>query len=278
MTKTSVTGQDIRDGGLTDADVATANKDGVAATPSMRTLGTGALQGAPGCDLTTVASLGAGPYNNWSPTSLASAGYIDIDTGNANPTITGIDATGAVQGRRLKLTLMDGGYLTGLTLSHMSASSTAANRFVCPGAKDYHIPPGGGVVLEYGSTVGYGYWRVLASIPAELPQNFSTPGLITPAALTGNTNNWIPTGLATCSVIFVDATGSYNLTGLAAQPDGTRIRLIMSPNGNTTLVINSGSSSAGNQFIAASVVNVVLRGLGSVDLIHWNGYWWVLGA
>jgi hypothetical protein len=47
-TPTRVDGQDIRDLSITDADVAAANKDGTAATPSLRTLGTGAQQAAPG--------------------------------------------------------------------------------------------------------------------------------------------------------------------------------------------------------------------------------------
>src|SRR4051794_16909018 len=44
----SVTTAQIADGTLTDADVASANKDGTAATPSLRTLGTGAQQVAAG--------------------------------------------------------------------------------------------------------------------------------------------------------------------------------------------------------------------------------------
>ncbi len=42
--------QDIRDGDLTDVDIATANKDGIAGTPSMRTLGTGSQQATAGDD------------------------------------------------------------------------------------------------------------------------------------------------------------------------------------------------------------------------------------
>lgn len=48
MPKTSVNSQDVKDGSLTDADVAAANKDGTGATPSLRTLGAGAAQAAPG--------------------------------------------------------------------------------------------------------------------------------------------------------------------------------------------------------------------------------------
>jgi len=50
MGRTEVRSGQVLDGTLTDADVAAANKDGVAGTPSMRTLGTGAQQAAPGND------------------------------------------------------------------------------------------------------------------------------------------------------------------------------------------------------------------------------------
>jgi hypothetical protein len=48
--KPMITGADIENGSITDADIATANKDGTAATPSLRTLGTGAQQAAAGND------------------------------------------------------------------------------------------------------------------------------------------------------------------------------------------------------------------------------------
>lgn len=45
-----ITSAKIADGTITDVDVAAANKDGAAATPSLRTLGTGAQQAAAGND------------------------------------------------------------------------------------------------------------------------------------------------------------------------------------------------------------------------------------
>lgn len=48
MTITRIRGGAILDGTITDADVATANKDGTTGTASLRTLGTGALQAAAG--------------------------------------------------------------------------------------------------------------------------------------------------------------------------------------------------------------------------------------
>lgn len=50
MAVTRITTQDVRDANLTDADIAAANKDGLAGTPSMRTLGVGAQQAAAGND------------------------------------------------------------------------------------------------------------------------------------------------------------------------------------------------------------------------------------
>ena len=46
----SVTSAKILDGTITDSDIASANKDGTAATPSLRTLGTGSTQAAAGND------------------------------------------------------------------------------------------------------------------------------------------------------------------------------------------------------------------------------------
>lgn len=46
----AVTSAKIADGTITDADVSSTNKDGTAATPSLRTLGTGAAQAAAGND------------------------------------------------------------------------------------------------------------------------------------------------------------------------------------------------------------------------------------
>ena len=48
--KPMITGADIENGSLTDADVAPANKDGTADTPSLRTLGKGAQQAVAGSD------------------------------------------------------------------------------------------------------------------------------------------------------------------------------------------------------------------------------------
>jgi hypothetical protein len=106
-----------------------------------------------------------------------------------------------------------------------------------------------------------------------------TPGIIQPAALTGDTNNWNPAGLSTCSGIIISTSGgTHHLTGLVAQPAGTRIRLFMDASGAVILDCASGSSSAGNQFLTAGSAAVTIRGFGSVDIISTQGYWWVGGV
>lgn len=45
-----------------------------------------------------------------------------------------------------------------ITLKHQSASSTAANRFLCAGASDYTLSPGASAPVVYDSTSGG--WRV----------------------------------------------------------------------------------------------------------------------
>ena len=50
MATTQVRAAQLKDNDITDADIAAANKDGVAGTASMRTLGTGAQQACGGAD------------------------------------------------------------------------------------------------------------------------------------------------------------------------------------------------------------------------------------
>jgi glycerol-3-phosphate acyltransferase PlsY len=60
---------EIANGAITDTQVATANKDGTAATPSMRTLGTGAAQACAGND-SRVTGAAAAAQPDWTAPSL----------------------------------------------------------------------------------------------------------------------------------------------------------------------------------------------------------------
>lgn len=87
--------------GLTDASVDAANKDGTAATPSMRTLGTGALQAAPGNDarLKTIRDEGVALANRAILDFLGDGVIVEDDstTGQTKVTISGAAAGAATE-------------------------------------------------------------------------------------------------------------------------------------------------------------------------------------
>lgn len=85
--------------------------------------------------------------NNWAPSSTAN--YIrmtNATSGTRNITGLASQAQGA-QGRRLILHNMSELAAATITLKHEDASSTAANRFRCPGAVDFVIPCNGWVEI-----------------------------------------------------------------------------------------------------------------------------------
>jgi hypothetical protein len=91
---------------------------------------------------------------------------------------------------------------------------------------------------------------------------------ITPPVLTVSVNNYTPTGLSTCSSIVLEASTPVNITGLAAQPVGTRIRLVADTANAITLVHESASSTATNRFFMGDGANFVM-GIGDVaDLTY----------
>ena len=95
-------------------------------------------------------------------------------------------------------------------------------------------------------------------------------GVISPTALAADVNDWSPTGLSTCSRIRASASGgNRNITGIAAQPDGTVITISNVGTSNSLVLVNeSASSSAANRFVAAAGGNVTIRFGGSVNAIY----------
>lgn len=92
--------------------------------------------------------------NNYSPTGHSGAAVERWSCGSTPRAVTGLDSNG--QPRPMIIN-----YGTAaITLSHQGGSSSAANRFVCPGGVDYELP-GGGCVELVRDTVS-DRWRVVA--------------------------------------------------------------------------------------------------------------------
>lgn len=107
--------------------------------------------------ISTMAALGA-DVNNWAITDIDNVYIVRASASGANRAITGIAAP-TVTNQRIRL--INVGTSLDLTLPNESASSTATNRFVCPGAATFTLNPGDSVELWYDNTTAR--WRVLAA-------------------------------------------------------------------------------------------------------------------
>lgn len=118
---------------------------------------------------------------------------------------------------------------------------------------------GGGALADgdYGDVVVSGTGTVLTVESAA--GAFALKGDITPTALSGDVDDWNPTGLADAAVIRISSSTDVNITGLAGGADG---RIIVIENigfNNITLTSEDGASTAANQFLLNT--NVLLLGL-----------------
>jgi hypothetical protein len=58
-----------------------------------------------------------------------------------------------------------------------------------------------------------------------MPFRFVIPTIISPAQITGNTDNWNPTGLATADLIRLSTDASRNITGIVAPSTSRYLQL-----------------------------------------------------
>jgi hypothetical protein len=105
-------------------------------------------------------------------------------------------------------------------------------------------------------------------------------GDISPTELSGNTNDWAPTGLADAAIIRASASGAYNLTGLTGGADGRTI--VLSNVGATYSITlqHDVTSTAANRFYCPSLSDLTLPPGGSVLLIYDStiSRWHILGG
>jgi len=90
---------------------------------------------------------------DYNPTGLSEATTLRLST-DASHNLQGLVGT-AVQGRKRLINV--GSF--NLVLKHQNTSSSAANRFICPGASDVTLTPDDSVELEYDKTATR--WRLV---------------------------------------------------------------------------------------------------------------------
>jgi hypothetical protein len=99
-----------------------------------------------------------------------------------------------------------------------------------------------------GNTTGGNLNAATTTGTLAVSERLALTGDITPAQLTGDQNDYNPTGAATAGVFRLDADASRTITGLAGGSDGRVVVLCNIGANNIILADESASSSAGNRF------------------------------
>lgn len=102
------------------------------------------------------------------------------------------------------------------------------------------------------TALGLGALALADTVPVtNITAEVALSGIIEPAALASDTNDWAPTGIATCSTIRMSSSAAISLTGiLAPAVDGTILVLEnVSDTYAITLSPSSASSAAANRFL-----------------------------
>lgn len=119
------------------------------------------------------------------------------------------------------------------------------------------------------------------------PEYINRDGVLQPAALTGNTNNYNPVNVQSAYILKIDSTGAYDVTGLQAPSGGIGLpsdfkRVCFRNVSNFTLTLkhNNASSSTLNRFACPAGADVLVRSSGTVWLQYDSaaGNWIVEGA
>lgn len=108
-------------------------------------------------------------------------------------------------------------------------------------------------------------------------EDFKLTGIISPTALSGNTDNWNPTSLSTASVIRISSSAAYDLTGLQGGADGRLIFIHNVGSYTITLKNESGSSTAAYRFELTADLSLVSKMLICLQYDGTSSRWRLLG-
>lgn len=96
--------------------------------------------------------------------------------------------------------------------------------------------------------------------------NHIDTGILSPATITANQNDYNPAGLSTARILRLATDASRNITGLTALNNGQRLTLRNGGAFDLVLVHESGSSSAANRFSCPGAANLTLNTCDGVEI------------
>jgi len=97
----------------------------------------------------------------------------------------------------------------------------------------------------------------------------AAPARTLSVSLTADQNDWSPSGLSDADALFVDADNDYTITGIAAQPDGTRLQIVNVDSFELLTLSSSDSrSSAANRFAFGVLPVLVLEPGAAAELVY----------
>lgn len=184
----------------------------------------------------------AADQNDFNPTDLALAETLFLSA-DAVRNITGLLAGGA----GARLTIVNRGAFD-IVLKNASAGSVAANRFLFE--TDVVLRPAGAIDLQYSAQDSRWMRADGGTKFSRVPQEILFTGVITPAQLTADQDNYAPTDgvdagkvLALAAVVRASSDASRNITGLVDPRDGV-IKTILNAGTNPIVLKNAAAGSA----------------------------------
>jgi hypothetical protein len=87
---------------------------------------------------------------------------------------------------------------------------------------------------------------------------FALTGIVTPAQITANTNDYAPASFAAAYLLRLSSDAARDVTGIAGGAQGRIVLLSNQGSFTITLKHNSGSSTAGNRFLCPGAVDFAL--------------------
>lgn len=102
--------------------------------------------------------------------------------------------------------------------------------------------------------------RIAATIADDADRIEYLPDVLTPAQLTGATDDYAPSGMESANVLRISANAPINLTGLKNPAPGKPRRLVlMNVSANTITLVNASvASAAANRFALPGAANLAI--------------------